>query len=467
MMAMLMDGLPVGNSESSSGEMSSTEYRVRKWYLRIDAEEFLTPRTAGYLVTLISVLYFQLFTAFKCPSSVLHKVFSLRTDRHGRLLAFLTVTQTRPMIHFLVVTAAVFRDMASESSASLIARYQFIPSSLHSEKRVDVTEAHELAFQEGNPLSAVAQIGPFCLSAVHFHTISVEFECNTTAIERGLFSWYSDDFRAKAFLWSDRSLAVLFVSHSFLHFDISCRFDLHPSIRIAIIVIGVAAFLATSPITCYFPDIWQARILDTLFQTLFFALYKVFLIVALDMLRFNTTSPDRALLVRLSIIFAAYAVIDFAASYQAALDFAAPYCGILLPPASCAARPVGLIVAEIRAIADCLYAGYSLLFLATAIMSEGRSGTSKLLLFGSSVARTVVALLVTHVWPLFVDHWEYHSVPIIVNGSVMAMLTAATFFLFTCMDEETGLECQEVGNESLTGNDTLSEVEWSSRPSGE
>jgi hypothetical protein len=154
-------------------------------------------------------------------------------------------------------------------------------------------------------------------------------------------------------------------------------------------------------------------------MAVFEAIFRVFLITELELLRSHSTSPKAIFLVVLGVLFAFYAAVQAAAAYdRKALVFQAQH-------------EVHMVLQTELAliVLDVLFSIASLVYLIVATISNEGVNPRRTALIGTSLIGIVIAILISDVFCVLTGTKMYSNMPSLLTSSASVTFAAITIFL--------------------------------------
>jgi hypothetical protein len=97
------------------------------------------------------------------------------------------------------------------------------------------------------------------------------------------------------------------------------KFDSESFTQIFLLVIGITGVFSSNPLTYFIKNTGAgARISDHILMSVFTAVFRLFLLLELEMLRGKSSAPATILVILFGVFFGFYATVDAAASYDRA-----------------------------------------------------------------------------------------------------------------------------------------------------
>jgi hypothetical protein len=233
------------------------------------------------------------------------------------------------------------------------------------------------------------------------------------------FSWNFANPSADKYNRSTKLLLSFLVAYMLVLYAFYLKFDSESFTQVYLLVLGITGVFASNPINYFFPSVPGANVSDHILLAIFIAIYRMFLILELEMLRSHSTRPKTVLVAVLAIIFAFYATVDAAAGYDRQTHIA-----------NSEIETATVLQTEIaRACLHSVYSIIALVYLIIAGVSNDGLNTRRLFFFGFSVISTVFVTLLSDVCLLFTNVWMYSVKPSLLATSIMTTLAALTLFL--------------------------------------
>jgi hypothetical protein len=234
-----------------------------------------------------------------------------------------------------------------------------------------------------------------------------------------LFHWDFANPSAEKYDRSSKLLMSFLVGYMLVVFALYLKFDAESFTQIFLLVIGVTGVFASNPLTYFFPPGPGAHISDHIFMSVFQAVFRVFLIAQLELLRSHATSPPTIFLVILGVVFAFYATVQAAATYDRQAHVLQ-------------SQREQLIVLQTELalmILDGIFALGSIIYLIIAAVANEGANPRRVCLIGVSLLGIVCSVLVSEVFFVLTGKKMYTTVPSLLTSSTHVTFAAIGLFL--------------------------------------
>jgi hypothetical protein len=220
---------------------------------------------------------------------------------------------------------------------------------------------------------------------------------------------------------SDMLLSVL-IAYMFLVFVANLKFEDESFVQAFLIVVGLSGILASNPVRLLVRDREGPAIMitDHVLMALFTAVFRMFLIIELELLRGHYTKPASILVVILAILFGFYATLDATASYDRRMHIDQSETKVHLILSS----EWALLWAHLAYHCAAGILGYH--------ATKGGDGTNqrRVIYMAGCVLGTGISTLVTQGWCVLTNTCMYTLALPLFQHSMIATFAAMTLFLF-------------------------------------
>jgi hypothetical protein len=272
-------------------------------------------------------------------------------------------------------------------------------------------------------------------------TITTDFE----SIEAFAFRSSFANPSAFAFSKAARIFLALLLGYMLVVYLSFLSFDEEIFTELFCILLGVTGILACNPLTLFLRSGESARLSDHVFLAAFVALFRMFLLLQLELIRGRSASPNVLLVFLAAVFFCGYATVDAGASFDRALLFAD-------------AETERMIVLPTEALFIDFDIAYTVvfglwLFLAL-IHSRGFAG-KRLFVVAALTVVGMMAVVFSHLVCVRTAAFAYTLLPTMVYSTVH-MVAAAFALFFLHSDGEPHYKPILAGEESLEIADEIS-----------
>jgi hypothetical protein len=197
------------------------------------------------------------------------------------------------------------------------------------------------------------------------------------------------------------------------------KFDSESFTQTFLLVIGITGVFSSNPITYFYPRVAGGRFADHILMAIFAAIFRMFLILELEMLRSHSTAPKSTLTIILAVIFAFIATVDAAANYDRQSHITH----------TISSDHIVLQTEWARAALHLIYAVAVSVYLVLAICGNDGINARRLWYFGFSVVCILLVTLFTDVYCVVSGLWMYTFRPSLLSASTIATFAGMTLFM--------------------------------------
>lgn len=232
------------------------------------------------------------------------------------------------------------------------------------------------------------------------------------------FHWQFSNPSAEKYSRAARLLMSFLIGYMLVVFAFYLKFDAETYTQIFCIILGIAGVFASNPLSLLLPASAGARISDHILMAVFTGVFRMFMLVSLELLRSHSTAPKTIVSILLGIFFGFYATVDAAASYDRAnLVNGLEY-------------EVNVVLSTEKALAviHCIYIVASIAMLIAALIQNGGANARRNYLFTFCLAMSNLVTIITGIYFVFSGKFMFSVVPTMLNSAVN--ITCAAFCLF-------------------------------------
>jgi hypothetical protein len=336
-----------------------------------------------------------------------------------------------PLHRFLIVDASListFSDQDVIIPIEIMTGRSIIEKLNVLETVTDERKPLIVQFSAGSNLSYPFEIARFPIINFDSIKLKVTFSANFSVVSGFAFQWtYSrPDFEK---YWNLAKVVLCFpIACMFSVFLTDLTFGTDFCTKLFLILLGCSGLLSGNPVNIFYPEPMAPRLFDHIAFACFIALFRMSLMVQLEILRVRKNIPHLSFLVMFALFFAAASVFDTNAGYDR-------HCCIF---AAKDLSTVSLRSESLRLGFDAVYLALSLAWVAAAATKS--ENVRRLWFFGGSAALTGAATVVVRGVFVVMDWWTCSRVPQIAFASVHVAIAAVTLFL---MHSDQGPEYKE------------------------
>jgi hypothetical protein len=210
------------------------------------------------------------------------------------------------------------------------------------------------------------------------------------------------------------------IGYMLVVFAFYLKFDAESFTQIFLLVLGITGVFASNPLGYFLRSKGtSARISDHILLAVFTAVFRLFLLLELEMLRAHAAAPKTLLVVLLAIFFAFYATVDAAAGYDRQTH-------VLQAEAEV---PVVLQTETALLALDGSYVAVSLIYLIVAAVQNDGVNVRRLWFFGFAVIATGGVTLLTQVCFLLLNKYMYSVLSSMLFCSIHITVASMAIFL--------------------------------------
>jgi hypothetical protein len=250
--------------------------------------------------------------------------------------------------------------------------------------------------------------------------IRLTVQCDYTDILGFHFRWDYFTANVEKYTQTSKLLLSLLLAYMVGVFAFYLTFDAESWTQIFVLVLGVTGILSSNPIMYLFPSASGLRVADFILMSVYIAVFRMFLLLQLELLRSRKTAPNILLAVFIGLFFAFHATVDAAANYDRKNHVLQLGSEVAI-----------VLQTEFAAmITDGVYVAVSLIWLIVAIVMNANTNVRRLWYFGGTVVATGLVTLFTRVYCVLTGMWMDTARPPLIFVAVHSTLAAiAVFFL--------------------------------------
>jgi hypothetical protein len=379
---------------------------------------------ASTLFGLACFLLMHTYASLRCPPSFGSKSeFYQMNESEGNATVDIDITlsQLVESHRFVQLNASFITNPEQEDRTTSIdstVRSNFMAGGTMLRTEHPAREIYQIIFTQGADRSSSFPVGHFRVDAIDSIQIRIAIQANFRGVRGVEFTWFFANPSAEKYARSSRMLLSFLNGYMLVLFAFYLRFDSESFTQVFLLIIGITGVFASNPITFFFPRIPGAKISDHVLTAIFLAIYKMFLILELEMLRSRNPKPKTAVVICLGIAFAVYATVDAAAGYDRECHIDT-------------AEVESPIVLQTEIALGCLHALYSvcvLIYAVVAVVGNDGNNARRVGYFAFSAVLATCGSLFTGVYCLWADLWMYTVRRDLFLQAIIGTLAGMTLF---------------------------------------
>ena len=375
------------------------------------------------IVLFLVFILLHVLAAWRSPDllSLKHEYFAFnKTQGEVSVDLDIVLSSLLPTHKFVNVNGSILRDISlSSESLTLPIEYSikndfYLNQTLKDSKETNL-KSEDLTFAEGAKESSEYHVLQEDIKDFDTIQVKVTIKTNVTNVSGFLFSWAFANLSAAKYKRVACLLTSFLIGYMLVIFCSFINLETEAFTQIFCIIVGVVGIISSNPFALLLSPVKGARISDSVLMAAFLALYRLFLIAQLEMVRAHSTSPKIILLIILGLYFAFYSTINAAASYDRAnfiLD-SVTISDVILPTEK--------LLMEIHAS----YTIICIIWIILAIKQSNGYTTRRMYLFIFFTVLTLVATLVSEVLFPLLNVFMFSILPSTVIASTH--VTSAAF----------------------------------------
>jgi hypothetical protein len=209
---------------------------------------------------------------------------------------------------------------------------------------------------------------------------------------------------------------MLIVYFSFLSFDDQLFTELF------CVLLGVMGVLSCNPLALFFPSAMSVQLLDHVSIAAFVALFRMFTLFQIEMIRGRSSSPNVLLVFIAALFFGCYATVEAGATFDRTMLFAE-------------AEIETIVVLPTEALLinfDCAYGTLFVCWLLMASIHSGGFAAKRLFVISTLTVLGLAAAAFAHVFCIQTSTFAYTLIPTMVYAAVNLVAAAFAVFFLHC-----------------------------------
>jgi hypothetical protein len=257
--------------------------------------------------------------------------------------------------------------------------------------------------------------------------VKLSITTNYTGISGFKFAWRFMNPGVDRYLNTSDLLLSGLVAYMFVVFVGYLKFDSNSFTQAFLIIVGLAGILSSNPVRMLVRDAAHPGIViaDHVLMALFSAVFRMFLMVELQLLRGRYNKPAAVIVAVLAVVFGFYATLDATASYDRRLHISQSDTDAHVILAS----EWALLLAHLA-----YHCAAGILGCCATKRSDGMNARRVTYIAGC-ILGTGISTLITEGWCVLTNTQMYSAMLPMLQHSVIAIFAAMTLFLFHTQTE--------------------------------
>jgi hypothetical protein len=363
----------------------------------------------------------HLYAALQAPPvfSRNHEFFPVNKTAGTSKNVDITISELQSLHRFVAVNCSLVADSTVRGRVLPITvnvrRVLLLNLAVKSE--ADFTIARDLHFVSGS--SESFEVAHIPVSGIDTLQLRLSLQASYSGISGFQFHWTFVNPITDRYRNSVNLLLSFLMGYTLVVFALYLEFDSESFTQFFMLALGLLGVAAANPLNLLLPEPATPRMADSLLMALFTAVYRMFLLIELELLRSRSASPNAVFLIVLGMFFCFYATVDAVAMFDRQSQLMCAE----------AEGPVVFPTETMVMWTHAAYVGVSLLYLLVAVAMNDAATVRRLWFFGLSVVVTGAVTVVTQIVFVVQNWFMYSVVPTMAFASVHVMFAAMTVFL--------------------------------------
>jgi hypothetical protein len=409
-------------------------------------------------VALAAFFVMHMYAALRCPLSLTTKseFYLLNKSNHNFTMDMdLSLTQVLDSHRFVAVNASlVTNDTQTDRSLTVgvTCGSMLMKGAITKHQEDPPKQTYELEFRKGINTSSQFPLIRYELHDLTSIQLKIGLQTHFATIIGTEFTWQFANPSADEYACLTRMLLSFLVAYMLVAFAFYLRFDSESFTQFYLLCLGIVGVLACNPVTFFFPEAPGTRVADHILAGLFFGMFKMFLVLEMEMLRSHNPRPKSIFVVSLSAIFALYATVEAAANYDRQTH----------RNNSDSEVPVILQSEAWVMLLHLFYVIGVVAYTVVAFLANDGINAKRMQFFAFAVGMTVLMLMFTTMFCVFTNFWMYTVRPALLYHATIATLAAFSIFVL-----HTGAETEYEGLDKVAeGENHVIEIDQISDGAG-
>jgi hypothetical protein len=378
------------------------------------------------LLMLSAFIVMHTYAALRAPPILASKEEFFRlnnTDENVSIDVDITLSQLQEGHRFVVVngsligrTTTLDKTLPIEVTTrqTLMKNYNVVNNNADEKRKYD------LKFVPGTNQSSVFDVVRLTIGTSDTVQIRLTVQTDFTGIAGFLFHWDFANPSAEKYSKSAKLLMSFLIGYMLVVFAFYLKFDAESFTQIFLLIIGITGVFASNPLGYFLKSTGTgARVSDHILLAVFTAVFRLFLLLELEMLRAHSTAPKTILVVILAIFFGFYATVDAAAGYDRQTQVLQAESEV----------PIVLQTETALIAIDSFYVVVSLIYLIVAAIQNDGINSRRVWFFAFAVVATGGITILTQVVFVLFNKYLYSVLSSMLFCSVHITVASMAIFL--------------------------------------
>jgi hypothetical protein len=384
-----------------------------------DSHFFLENASTSSLV--VSLLILSVFvvaharTALRAPSVLAHKeeYYALSmSPRKGTADVDVTLTQLTPGHRFIRLNGSLVPKNASANftiPVNISIRVQCLNDSIVTSADLpDAKSYADLVYIAGQNHTSFFPVAHVSTGDIDVFRVRTSLTFDFTKFAGFLFRWEFANADTESYERSSKVLTSFLIGYRLVLFVLYLKFDSESFTQLFLVLIGLSGFFVS-----------YSQSSNHMFMSAFQALFRLFLLAQLEILRSHSTSPPAALLLGVGVVFAAYAALQAAAAADRQSHVMQAQSEV----------PVVLRSEFALIVVDGVFAAEALIYFVVAAIANEGVNPRRVAFVGLALLAVIGVTLLCEVFFVLTNRFMYSAMPRLLVSSTHVTLAALALFL--------------------------------------
>jgi hypothetical protein len=378
------------------------------------------------LLMLSAFIVMHTYAALRAPPILAsnEEFFKLNnTDENVSIDVDITLSQLQEGHRFVVVNGSLIAkstELDKTLPIEVTTRQTLMKNYNVVNNNADEKRKYDLKFSPGSNRSSVFDVVRLAIGSSDTVQIRLTVQTDFTGIAGFRFHWDFANPSADKYAKSAKLLMSFLIGYMLVVFAFYLKFDAESFTQIFLLILGIAGVFASNPLAYFLKSKGTgARISDHILLAVFSAVFRLFLLLELEMLRAHSTAPKTVFVVILALFFGFYATVDAAAGYDRQTH-------VLQAEGEV---PVVLQTETALIALDGFYVAVSVIYLIVAAIQNDGINVRRLWFFGFAVIATGGVTLLTQVCFVLLNKYMYSVLSSMLFCSIHITVASMAIFL--------------------------------------
>jgi hypothetical protein len=378
------------------------------------------------LAMLSAFIGMHTYAALRSPRALANKdeFFKLNsTEENVSFEVEITLSQLQEGHRFVAVNGSLIRNKTDADTTlpiELTVRKTLMKNHSVISNVSDNKRKYTLHWESGSSRSSLFDVTHVPVRGIDAIHLKMTIQADYTGVAGFQFHWDFANPSAEKYSKSARLLMSFLIGYMVLVFAFYLKFDAEAFTQIFLLLVGITGIFASDPLT-YFLNSKAAglRISDHILTSVFTAVFRLFLVLELEMLRARSSVPKPIVTILFGIFFVFYATVDAAASYDRQAHISQSESEV----------PVILQTETALMIFDAMYVVFSTVYLVLAVIQNDGVNSRRIGFFSFAVLTTSGVTVLTHIVFVILNTRMYSVMPPILFCSIHITVASMCIFL--------------------------------------